>query len=307
MAAKKEQFILYNKRVEETSQGMVEAFPIPIESWGVERNPQNEAMHRHITFLILPILSLEDNRLLIINKHAKNEAKNPGKVFAPLNLDCIGGHGRIDLVPAEERAAEVFSFEAALDQAYRELVEELVPRNDDSNAKPFRKSDLVFLGMCPYEDEACKEFSVLFGLLVPWWSSGYEAMDDYVEEGQVKTVRLEKRVYYYHELMKLWRTQERHGKEYSFENGLGRILARGDLPQRILDAEFPGERKIDIRSHPCHKFADATCHCALCGREAHAWEVEYNVTPRNAEYMYDNVDRAVCKYCGAHGPEEPHD
>ena len=219
-------------------------FPIPISDTQALRTKENEAEHRHLTFLILPILTLEENRILIINKAEKNKRKDPehADAYPSLCLDiAIGGHGVLELVPEHERTSGILSMESAVAQAYRELNEELALV--ENKALPFEAQDLTLLGLCSYpvkepspqKTVSNRELSVLFGLEVRQLSSDFEVQDSVIENGEEVQIKLPCFGYRYDELLSLWENRELHTGEYRIEDGLSRLLETGHLPQMVSE------------------------------------------------------------------------
>ena len=215
------------------------SFPFPISplSQEIVRTPENERKHCHVTCLIVPII--EGNKILVIDKAEKTKLKNPKKYRLNFRyLDIIGGHFTSALIPPGELKLAKLTYKTALRQAFRELSEELKLRKEDGIS--FVQEDLVFLGFCPYQSDSNKELSLVFGLALGYPVEYYEVFDDAIINGKKKNIRLAPpKAYSYNELVTLWEEREKNKDSYEIQDGLGRLLDRGDLPEMIGKIEFP--------------------------------------------------------------------
>lgn len=221
-------------------------FDITLEPIVVPRTPDNEAKYRHLTFLILPILALEDNKIMVLNKLEKNKKKYPDRVFPPECFDIPGGHAVLSLVPKHELDSGLISMESALQQAYREWTEEVI--QGDEGAPAISMNDLKFVGFYPHPQPETdlpiknKELTVLLAVVLPCHSSSYQTQDSVIIGDDEVDCILTNQSLSYDELKDKWLNKDRHIGEYQFEDGLGRLLERGDLRQRIAEMKLPGKK-----------------------------------------------------------------
>jgi hypothetical protein len=223
----------------------IHSFPVPVSphSIGIERTPENERKYRHLTCLIVPVLRAQGNRILIVDKNAKERAKNPAESRDIPLFDVIGGHFSADEVPEAELTTGALSAESALEQAFRELTEELQIRGGD--IPPFVPGDLVFFGFCPYESATNRELSLIFGLPLEHPSYRYRACDDAVIDGEKRDIPLRLESFSAEELARMWRERETTAA-WRIADGLGRLLERGDLPGILRKTAAHGpEREED--------------------------------------------------------------
>jgi hypothetical protein len=206
-------------------------FPIPIAPNGVPRTPSNEATYCHVTSLIIPILTLDENKILVVNKLERNKLKRPHDQYpAQCYFDIFGGHFRYDLVPKNERKAGLMSFETARKQAFKELCEELIPISD--NIPPFRIEQLEYIGLYPYNNKSNYELSVLFAIDLGNPLKKYKACDDIVINNQeVRQIDLPIESYKYEKLMEI--SEKEDDKKFFLHDGLTRILREGRLAIRV--------------------------------------------------------------------------
>ncbi|GEM_PF-2456571 len=243
---KKEEKLVIIENMEKITELL---FPISISplSQQIIRTRENENKYRHVTSLIIPIVK-EGNeyKILVIDKSEKIRLKNPGIYRQGIEyLDIIGGHFTSEQIPIGELQFGKLTDKTALRQATRELFEELKLR--DRTNTSFVKEDLVFLDFCMYQSDSNKELSLVYGLVLGYPAEYYEAYDDMVLNGKKKNIRLTPpKSYSYNELATMWEERDSNKDRYEIQDGLGRLLDKGNLPEMISKMEFPVRNTVKI-------------------------------------------------------------
>ena len=209
-----------------------EGFPITFDGIIVQRTKANEAKYRHLTTLIVGVYTSEDNKIMVLNKYQKNKTKDSGKYFPSICRDVPGGHSVYDDIPASELQSGELSMETVRAQAFKEWSEEVI--FTEAAANPFCETDLVFVGFYPYESETNKEFSALFALPIRFPYGSFHTQDNV---GEV-ICSLPNDAISYEDLLSEWETRHENTDRLRFEDGLARVLKKGDLPQRIKELQL---------------------------------------------------------------------
>ena len=203
------------------------SFPITFEKIMVPRTKENEAKYRHLTVLILGVYIYEDDKIMVINKYPKNSFEYPEIDFPKICLDIPGGHCVYDALSEIELKNKEISEETIRKQAFREWSEEVCFNEKESN--PFCEHDLKFAGFYPCDSANNRELAALFIIAIPFASGNLKTQDNVKET----IIPLPNKAVSYEKLLNKWQRRHEMTAHMRFEDGLGRLMMREDIPKKI--------------------------------------------------------------------------
>ncbi len=203
------------------------SFPITFEQVIVPRTKENEARYRHLTVLILGVYVNEDDKIMVINKYPKNKFKSPETFFPEICRDVPGGHCVYEAIPESEMISGEISEDTVRNQAFREWSEEVSFVGKKIN--PFCQNDLKFAGFYPYESKDNRELSALFVVAIPFASGNLKTQDNVKET----IIDLPNEAISYQKLLEQWQNRFETVEHLRFEDGLGRLMMKGDLLKQV--------------------------------------------------------------------------
>ncbi len=203
------------------------SFPITFKQIIVPRTKENEARYRHLTVLILGVYVNENDKIMVINKYPKNRFKSPETSFPEVCRDIPGGHCVYEAIPENELISGKISGESVRKQAFREWSEEVSFVGKKNN--PFCQNDLKFVGFYPYDGKDNRELSALFAVAIPFASGSVKTQDNVKET----IISLPNEAISYQKLLEEWQECFETVEHRRFEDGLGRLMMKGDLLKQI--------------------------------------------------------------------------
>ncbi|HQB33095.1 MAG TPA: hypothetical protein PLI19_07150, partial [Erysipelotrichaceae bacterium] len=166
-------------------------------------------------------------KIMVINKNPKNRVRYPEKSFPEICRDIPGGHCIYSAIPEDELQSGKISEETVRSQAFKEFSEEVVFTKDQKVA--FRERDFKFVGFYPYDGPDNRELSALFTLAIPFYDGELQTQDNV---GDV-ICSLPNEAISYQQLSDEWQNRHENKEALRFEDGLGRLMMKGDLLKQI--------------------------------------------------------------------------
>lgn len=203
---------------------------------------------KHMTSLIIPVLSYDEGRILTMDKCEKYiyEALELGDPIpvAQMSVDIFGGHLDYEELTAKEKQEGVISEDMMKRNAGKRLEERLLMKSDNGYMDiTVNLSKMKFIGT--YECREIDNNEVGYVYTYEMMPGDYMAeIIEYTNTGEIKKLRLEVTEFLLSELFSMndiFKTGKSSG--YKICDGLGRILDTGDELYTIMNIKKPENGK----------------------------------------------------------------